>query len=236
MEQTWESLFKEKALASGHSEEFIRKCIEYGSILRQNNLPVIFDVQHLVKLLGDDKLAQIHDYSWAYSDYEIKKKHGVGVRRISAPHPFLLGKQEWILKNILEHLSSRLSPHVHGFIKGRSTITNAKPHEGAQWIINIDLKDFFGTIHRNKVVTFFQELNYTEEVSRLLSIICTKSVQDGYGYVLPQGAPTSPMLANFIATPLDDDLSKLAVSNDCVYTRYADDITFLASKKDVQFA
>jgi retron-type reverse transcriptase len=104
---------------------------------------------------------------------------------------------------------------AHGFITGRSIVTNAKPHVGQGFVLNIDLKDFFPTVDRSKVEAVF--LKYG--LSGYEDIVLLDNV-------LPQGSPTSPVISNLAMFDLDTELQALA--NDYGYnlTRYADDITF----------
>ncbi len=229
MEQTWESLFSENAKELGHSEEFITQCLSYASLLKQKNLPVIFDVPHLVDHYWKDEKGlfwnrQICRFDWAYTDYQIRKKTG-GTRKISGPSDSLKWRQLWILHNILEQVIGQLSNSAHGFIPKKSIQTNALPHVNSEWIINIDLKDYFDSIPQKNVLGFFSQLGYEDSVARLLSNVCTKFSHATYQRALPQGVPTSPLLANLLTTDLDRDIERLTSGLDVRYTRYADDIT-----------
>ena len=93
-------------------------------------------------------------------------------------------------------------------------------HQGCSWLLNIDLKNFFPSVYRNRVFDYFCSLGYEKEVCKGLTEICT------YKNSLPQGAPTSPMLSNLIAKELDKKCEDLALRKGCKYTRYADDLTF----------
>lgn len=233
MTQTWESLFFKEAKLCGHSEEYIQLCLDYARVLRKNNLPVIFDVEHLLdhywKGLFPKESAR-YRFDYAYKDYHIQKKTG-GFRKISAPIPSLKWGQHWIQHNILERVIDSLPDSVHGFIKNRSIQTNALPHVNSEWIINIDLKDFFDSISRKKVLDFFSQLGYEDSVSTFLSNVCTKFSDATYQRALPQGAPTSPLLANLLTIDLDKDIERLAHNLDMRYTRYADDITLSGLQK-----
>ena len=233
MERTWESLFIEEAKSCEHSEQYIQLCLDYASTLKKNNLPVIFDVEHLLDYYWTGQFPKANAccrFDWAYRDYRIRKKTG-GFRKISAPNPTLKWCQHWIQHNILEHVVGRLSSSVHGFVQNRSIQTNALPHVNSEWIINIDLKDYFDSISQKKVLDFFLQLGYEDSVSEFLSNVCTKFSCVTYQKALPQGAPTSPLLANFLTINLDKDLERLAQELDMRYTRYADDITFSGLQK-----
>jgi RNA-directed DNA polymerase len=163
-----------------------------------------------------------------YVAFEIAKATG-GTRRIHAPRAALKKAQ----RRVLESLLSLIPAHeaCHGFVKGRSVVTNASPHQGARVVIKIDLADFFPTIHFRRVEGLFASYGYARPVARLLAGICTHRARlpDGkvaWPGVLPQGAPTSPAIANLVCRRLDARLSKLARRAGAAYTRYADDLTF----------
>lgn len=171
-----------------------------------------------------------------YTRFQIPKKTG-GKRDISAPMPQLKQAQEWILHNILEKL--KLHNAAHGFRRGRSIVTNAQPHVGAEVIVNIDFKDFFPSISYKRVKGFFKSFGYSEAASIIFSLICTeprvKEVKIDSKTVLlrswthrclPQGSPTSPAISNLLCRRLDGRLTYMAEQLGFVYTRYADDLTF----------
>lgn len=156
-----------------------------------------------------------------YRTYEVKKKNGK-TRNISSPHLELKGIQRWILRNIFDKLSP--SPYATGFVKGISLKQNATPHEGKQYILNIDFKDFFDNISSRHVYSVFRSLGYSPKLSYQLTKICTLNG------ALPQGAPTSPALSNFICNRLDYRLGSYCKKNALSYTRYADDITISGNR------
>jgi len=129
--------------------------------------------------------------------------------------------QEYILRMILEPALDMLRPSCHGCVPGRSTISNARPHVGARLKIHMDLKDFFPSISVRRVYGLFHgAFRYEARLSWLLANLCC------FKDCLPQGAPTSPMIANFVATPMDWNLERLLSSMGGYYTRYVDDLTF----------
>jgi hypothetical protein len=105
-----------------------------------------------------------------YHRFTIPKKTG-GERVISAPHRRLKAAQHWILRNILEPL--QLSESAHGFVAGRSIVSNAVPHVGAAIVVNVDLKDFFPTVTYRRVKGLYKKLGYSEEVSTVLGLVCS---------------------------------------------------------------
>jgi hypothetical protein len=177
-----------------------------------------------------------------YVRFRIPKKTG-GERLISAPLPRLKKAQAWVLHEILQKLS--LHDAAHGFARGRSIVSNARPHVGHALLINVDLKDFFPTVGYPRVKGLYRSLGYSEEVATLLGLLCTEPdvqelVLDGRTYYvasgprhLPQGAPTSPAITNLLCRRLDRRLQAMADELGFVYTRYADDLTFSAKTEDV---
>jgi RNA-directed DNA polymerase len=172
-----------------------------------------------------------------YVQFEVPKKSG-GARTLSAPHRTLAAAQQWVLMNILAKLPTE--EPAHGFVPGRSTLTNARPHAGRDVVVNLDLEGFFPSIGFPRVRHLFQRIGYSGAVATLLSLLCTECprrrvVYAGTPYFvatgprgLPQGACTSPALSNQIARTLDRRLAGLARKLGLTYTRYADDLTFSA--------
>lgn len=194
--------------------------LEYAERLIQNNMPVIWDMRHFSILLGVEYstiLNYINNQEYHYHKIYIPKKAG-GVRELDIPSVSLKEVQGAILNDILENI--QVSNKAYAFVKGRSIVDNAKNHINKQYLVNLDLKDFFGTIKYEQVFRIFYYYGYTKQVSYMLSMLVTK---DG---ILPQGAPTSPYISNIVCLRLDKRLSKLAEKIGCSYSRYADDITF----------
>jgi RNA-directed DNA polymerase len=161
-----------------------------------------------------------------YRHFTIRKRNG-SVRHIFAPRTYLKVIQWWINDNILK--SVPLDNCVTGFRVGSSPLKNAMMHTGARHILNMDLKDFFPSIQADRVRAMWASFGYSEFVVNQLTTLTTHHGQ------LPQGAPTSPHIANIVARELDKELTAWAEINDCLYTRYADDITF-SSNKFIEFS
>lgn len=175
-----------------------------------------------------------------YRRFTLPKKTG-GQRTISAPMPRLKRAQYWVLDNVLAKVPCHEA--AHGFMPGRSIVTNAAPHCGQSVVINLDLKDFFPTVTYPRIKGVFQSLGYGEQLASMLALLCSENACDelevdgerffvggkGRDRVLPQGAPTSPMLTNILCRKLDRRLKGLADKLGFSYTRYADDLTFSAS-------
>jgi RNA-directed DNA polymerase len=154
-----------------------------------------------------------------YRQYEIPKKSG-GIRVISAPDEYLIYIQR-LIKEILE-LFFQATHFSHGFIKDRSIVSNAEMHLNKNYVLNIDLADFFPSInfHRVKNILLAEPFAFNEKASEMLSRICVLKGK------LPQGAPTSPIISNLACIDLDRKLSAFSLRFKLTYTRYADDITF----------
>lgn len=179
------------------------------------------DVASLLDI--DEKQLVFHVHidspSRKYKSFTIPKKSG-GLRNITAPiSPLKLIQQK--LSQVLYCVYSS-KPSAHGFVKGRSIVTNARLHVRQRLVLNIDLEDFFPSINFGRVRGMFMAQPYklNSEVATILAQICCFNNQ------LPQGAPTSPIISNMICAKMDDQLTRLARESRCVYTRYADDITF----------
>jgi RNA-directed DNA polymerase len=186
------------------------------------------DVAAALKLEPDKffYVVQNCDNGSYYQTFTIPKKTG-GERVISKPTRGLALAQDR-LAQILNH-KYRPRPFVKGFVKGESFLTNARYHEKQRWILNIDIKDFFPTIGFARVRGVFMSNTFSlnPRVATILARICT------YNDGLPQGASTSPILANFIAHNLDKPLIALARQERVKYSRYADDITFSSNDKGI---
>lgn len=170
-----------------------------------------------------------------YVRFDIPKKTG-GMRRISAPMPRLKAAQHWVLANILDKVP--LHDAAHGFRKQRSIVTNARPHVGAEVVLNVDLKDFFPTLAFNRIRGMFRGLGYGEAAATIFALLTSEPeveelLLDGQTFFvasgvrrLPQGAPTSPAITNIVCRRMDARLRGAATKLGFTYTRYADDLTF----------
>ena len=210
--------------------------------VQRQGLPLLPDGTALAAAMGIG-LGELRFLSFAraaaqvshYKRFTLPKKTG-GERLISAPMPRLKRAQHWILEHLLAKLP--VSPEAHGFVPGRSIVSNARPHVGATVIVNLDLKDFFPSIELRRVKGLFRSYGYGEHTATILALLCTEPdvetvALDGLTYHvatsarhLPQGAPTSPAITNSLCARLDKRLAGLARKQGFTYTRYADDLTF----------
>jgi RNA-directed DNA polymerase len=212
--------FKKKAIDATFSEEEVQQCLDYARPIVERNLPVIYNTTHLAALVGYRKVylkkAAIYT-SYFYRKFVISKRNGKP-RTISEPLPSLKEIQSWILRNILENV--QVSKFAKAYLQNRNIRDNAKHHIGKSVILKVDIQDFFGSISQEAVEQIFLNLNYSSNISNLLSKLCTLEKS------LPQGAPTSPYLSNLYLSQFDEVVGNYAVKAKLRYTRYADDITF----------
>ena len=216
---------KEEMKKKNYKDEYIEKCVVYAQKLLENNMPVIYNLEHLSLLIGIEKklLASIifYDKEHLYKTIKIPKKTK-GYRQLDVPMSTLKYIQKWILKNILNEIPS--SQYVTGFEKDMSIVENAKRHLNKQCIINIDLKDFFPSVTKKMVYNIFYNLGYNKELAYIFTTLCI------YKQCIPQGAPTSPKLANLCCKNLDKRIGALCKKYNAIYSRYADDITISGEK------
>jgi len=180
-------------------------------LVRPQIVSYLFGISYTL-VLSMSRNPQLH-----YRRYRIRKA-AHGYRNIEAPRRFLKLVQRWIYDHILSN--APLPSSVHGFIPGRDIFSNVQPHLKSKNIMVIDIKDFFPSVKQRQVRRVFKELGFPVKVTTLLTNLCTL---DGR---LPQGAPTSPALANIVFSPVDNQLTNLAKEWECEYTRYADDLVF----------
>lgn len=169
------------------------------------------------------------------------RKRSGGWRLIESPKSRLKQVQRDILGGILDRIP--VHPSAHGFCVERNIKTFVRPHLGQDFAMRLDLQDFFACVQRRRVEAIFRSAGYPSNVSELLSRLSTTTTATAdlspsnapISHVqaerlrvahLPQGAPSSPALANLAAFRLDCRLSGLARKHDAKYTRYADDLLF----------
>lgn len=177
------------------------------------------------------------------------QRPGAVPRLLEAPTPLLRA----VLRRVLDHILVWVPVHdaAHGFVRGKGVLSNAGHHIGAATVVTLDLRTFFATITAARVNGLFRAMGYPEAVAWALTGLCTHQtpvtvlgrmppggtdssrhrlrtwLRDRH---LPQGAPTSPALANLAAYGLDRRLSGYAAAAGLAYSRYADDLTFSGSE------
>jgi len=163
-----------------------------------------------------------------YRVFTIAKGKGKGKRVIEAPKVSIKLIQAWLAFHLSNNDNLKLCDAVHGFIPGQHGIYEAaKKHCGCDWVLSIDLKDFFRSISYRRVVDAFEQLVYTVAQAEKIAEITT------YNTHLPQGAPSSPVISNLVFNNTDDAIIRFLEGKGICYTRYADDLTFSGS--DVRY-
>lgn len=197
--------------------------------LTPERLDYLADPQHRHE--AHDEMAVNHYH------YHLHRKTRGGIRLIEAPKPALKALQRGILSAILDRVPAH--PDAFGFVAGRNCLQAAARHAGEAAVLRFDLMNFFPSISAGRVFGLFRCLGYPHGVSRMLTALATTttpprilscmSPSDRAQYRqphLPQGAPTSPALANLVCHALDRRLAGLARKLGGEYTRYADDLNF----------
>lgn len=224
------------------SEEEKKECLEeirerWPHIKTKESLLSILNVA-LTFLYGKDArkltLRMLNYYAYSshnknrYVTFQVPKKKKGEFRTIDAPCAGLKMIQRAL--NLI--FQTIYTPHeaAMGFVPHRSVVINARVHMGQKYVYNIDLKDFFPSITSGRLFKRLQVAPFCmdKKMASIVTDLCCYTNADGKN-VLPQGAPTSPTITNFISEHLDRKLSKLARAYGMRYTRYADDITFSCS-------
>jgi len=163
-----------------------------------------------------------------YAPFFIPKKKG-GTRKIVSPNQQLKFVQQKLLQFFQLFYEANCSIHVHGFSKSTSNqnthspiVCNAIPHINKKNILSLDLKDFFESITAKQIFELFRSeiFEFSDRISYILTRLTT------FNGTLPTGAPTSPILSNFVFLQKDIVISNYVKSLNVGYTRYADDLTF----------
>jgi retron-type reverse transcriptase len=155
---------------------------------------------------------------YGYESFQIPKKNGRGRRKIDAPNHELKILQRTIYRALLQQ--GNLHQAATAYIPNRSIFNNALPHVGQKVVINIDLKNFFGSISSERIYQYWNHFGWDVDASIVLRNICC------FNGSLPQGAPTSPALSNLCNHLLDIRLEAATRKLKGQYTRYSDDLTF----------
>jgi RNA-directed DNA polymerase len=159
-----------------------------------------------------------------YYSFTIPKSNGT-FRTITAPRSELKHIQQCIKSYLDKHI--RWDSSLHGGIRGRSIITNARGHVGKQMVANLDIREFFPSITEEMVTEALVRLGCTWTTAASLTVLTT------YKGYLPQGAPTSTLLANLVFVPIDRYFQTFSRKLGLTYTRYVDDIT-LSGNRDLR--
>lgn len=192
---------------------------------RVRGTKILQNVQSLAELVGVSEF-EIYRYAYRahlhYRQFRLAKQCGSS-RTISAPVAGLKTIQRRISKHILQ--PQELHEAAMGYRRGRSIVSNACVHADRDFVFNADIKDFFGSIRAKRVRSLFVVLGFPSRIAGFLTKLCT------YHGVLPQGAPTSPLIANLVCRLLDERIASYCAAHDFTYTRYCDDITISGQGK-----
>lgn len=208
--------------------------------LDPGQLAWLADVRGLERTVEAERLRN-YRYRW------VARRRGPP-RLLEAPKARLKEIQRWVLSQILDQVPAHAA--AHGFTRGRSALGHAAVHSAQPFVLRLDLRDFFASVSAGRVYALFRTLGYPPPVAHVLTGLCTNAVpiqvwnalaRPGEPWLiqshfrlgrrlaaphLPQGAPSSPALANLAAFRLDRRLSGLAAARALRYSRYADDLSF----------
>jgi len=241
-------IYQSEGKSRGYSDEYLKLLVNEGRANVKAELPVVFTLGHLASMVNVP-FQYLHSVVSRkidpYRVFRLRKRNNK-YRIILIPEPSLLRTQRWIHENILLHCN--VHPCSKAYTPGNSPYKNAETHCGAKWLVKIDIQRFFESISERQVYHLFKGMGYRNLLSFELTRITTRLGPRSSKYEerrwksrnaykieqyecnrvghLPQGAPTSPMLANLVCKNLDHRLAELAEGMKCVYTRYSDDIVF----------
>ncbi|MCZ2402054.1 RNA-directed DNA polymerase [Paenarthrobacter sp. Z7-10] len=200
-------------------------------------LPVRADTGHWNRLAARGPL-QHYRYVW-------RERPGRTPRLLEVPGLRLRAIQRQVLERLIGTIP--VHPAAHGFVPGRSAASGAARHTGTEVVISLDLTSFFARVDAGRIYGMLRRAGYPEAVAHSLTGLCTHAVPPWVlnamplgGSVderfalrqslrlphLPQGAPSSPQLANLALRRLDVRLQGWADASAATYTRYADDLSF----------
>lgn len=210
--------------------------------------------------LADPKGLNRHPALGALQHYVFRwlPKRSGGHRLLESPKSRLKALQRKLLRELLDLVPPH--PAAHGFVRGRSALSLAREHSARPVVLRMDLEQFFASVGSAKVRRTFRTLGYPDNVAPLLTGLCTtltpyavldaqpmparldpdprralearfRTKQRLAARHLPQGAPTSPALANLAAYRMDLRLARAATVSGAHYGRYADDLFFSGDRR-----
>lgn len=160
-----------------------------------------------------------------YHTFVIHHGRGHKNRILHIPNDLLKHVQRRILDRYLYQLE--VSKCSTAYCKGRSLLDNSYPHVGKECVLKLDISHFFDSIDDDMVYIVMKRIGLSVPATTLLTHLCT------YNGNLPQGAPTSPYIANLVMKRFDEKLHKWCDERGITYTRYCDDMTFSGQKADL---
>lgn len=192
-----------------------------------NRRELILAMGKLLRASDEDINKLISTAPYQYKHYKIKKRTG-GYRDIYHPTAALKAVQRWLISNCFAHLM--IHPSVFSYREGIGIRQHASKHLHSNYLMRIDFKDFFPSIDQSWVLSFlYEEVNAgripiePDTVPTIARLVC-RFAKAEKSMALSIGAPSSPLLSNAMPFNLDQTMYDYCIANDCVYTRYADDI------------
>lgn len=247
-------LYKKVAAREGKPPEVVAEALAQARRVQSRGLPAILTLNHLALQCGVPYVILrnivTRGQSRPYRVFRMRKRKG-GYRIICVPNYVLRNTLRWIVRNVLR----KLEPHAASgaYTPGSSPIKVAESHCGCRWLIKLDVRRFFESVSEIQVFRVFRSVGYEPLIAFELARLCTRvhnslknrryrlpqwhararpgsqifnySIGGGLGH-LPQGAPTSPMLANLAMRAFDAEVERYVISVGLKYSRYADDLIF----------
>ncbi|MEP6833816.1 MAG: trypsin-like peptidase domain-containing protein [Gemmatimonas sp.] len=211
--------------ANAVSTFLLRRPEEYGEFFK--SVRNLNDIANLLEVPREHLVWHLYRFPAhrRYREFTIKKSDG-SERKILAP----VSRIKILQRKLADILSVVYRPPrcVHGFVPSRGIRGNAEIHRNKQWVLNIDLENFFPSINFGRVRGMLMAKPYQvpEKAATILAQLVCHQGQ------LPQGSPASPIVSNMVCGRLDAHLMSLARSHQCDYSRYADDISFSTNRKN----
>lgn len=199
---------------------------------------MITNEKHLLYILGVNKeqldylLAHIEDYYYSFEKVKLNKFTGkpqknsngeFATRQINSSK----GKLKDVQTRLYNFMSTqvKMPQYVYGGVQRKNNVSNARFHQGNKYIFTTDLKSFFPSISHKQVFQMFLREGYTPAIARILTKLTT------HKYQVPQGIPTSTLIANLVFKPIGLEIEQLAKDHHIKFSMFVDDIT-LSSKSD----
>ena len=180
-------------------------------------------------MLSNNRMPRQKRRDSKYENYHtvvIHRGRGHRNRILSVPNKLLKIVQRGILERYLYQIET--SEYSTAYCKEKSLLDNASPHIGKECILKLDISHFFDSITDDSVYLVFKQFGLSVPATSLLTHLCT------YNGKLPQGAPTSPYIANLVMKHFDENLGKWCKNRNITYTRYCDDMTFSGDRSAVR--
>ena len=201
-------------------------------------------MNNLLQRLASEFILPMHDLRYLirsapyrYKVYEIPKREPGKTRTIAQPARELKPLQRWIMENVLSKYP--IHPSATAYRKGMNIANNAWPHAHHRYLLKMDFKDFFPSIKSSDFEKFVLanplDASWSEEEIGHLSRMLFWKKKRTEDLRLSIGAPSSPLLSNILLYRFDVMVNELCSSRGVSYTRYADDLTFSTSKRDLLY-